>query len=124
MNTTYYSHGIVSVAGVPMFLNTPLRGFEGPKIVKVQGEIALINMKLGKLQLDADSSRNKQDPTEYRVNQNQTCVTDTTDKIFLKLYDLKVGQHVRIEFDDIEEKWMQAPIAQKITIDSMAAAIA
>ena len=61
---------------------------------RVSGEISWIDVKLGRLQLKSDAG---QDVTKYRINQHETRVTDPTDKMFLKLEDLQVGQHVTLE---------------------------
>ncbi len=89
------------------------------RVIHVSGEISWIDVKVGKLQLAADASRDRRDPTEYRVNKDATRVTDPTDKKFIKLEDLRVGQHVAIEFDYIDGEWKEAPIAQKIIASSI-----
>ncbi len=89
------------------------------KMRSVSGEIALIDIKLGKLQLEADASRDSRDPTKYSINQNDTRVTDPTDKKFLKLEDLQVGQYVTIEFNYIQGEMETEPLAQKIIAEPM-----
>lgn len=84
------------------------------KVVPVSGQIALVDVKLGKLQLAADASRNRRDPIEYRINKDTTRVTDPTDKKFLKLEDLRVGQYVVVEFNYVPGEWVDVPVAQKI----------
>lgn len=87
------------------------------KMRSVSGEIALVDIKLGKLELERDASRNRRAPSVYRINQNDTRVTDPTDMKFLKLEDLRVGQHVTVEFDYIHWEEKQEPIATKIIAD-------
>lgn len=89
------------------------------KVVPVSGVISLIDVKLGNLQLAADASRNRRDPIEYRINKDVTRVTDPSDKKFLKLEDLKVGQYVVVEFNYIPGEWVDVPLAQKIIVSPM-----
>ena len=89
----------------------------------VSGEIALIDIKLGKLQLATDESGNRRSPAEFKINWHDTRVTDPTDKKFLKLEDLQVGQHVTVEFDYIQGEWKRVPIAQNIIADTMSEAV-
>jgi len=84
------------------------------RVISISGQITLVDIKLGKLQLAADASRNRRDPTEYRINQDATRVTDPTDTKFLKLEDLLVGQYVVVEFNYVPGEWVDVPIAQKI----------
>ena len=86
-----------------------------PDIRKISGEIAWIDVKLGKLQLNIDAGQYMSGTAEYRINQDQTRVTDPTDKKFLVIKDLRAGQHVTIEF-------INGPgeiIAQKIIAEPM-----
>jgi len=94
----------------------------GKQIRSVSGEIALIDIKLGKLELERNTARHKGFPTVYRINQNDTRVTDPTDTKFLKLEDLQVSQHVTVEFDYIHWEEKQEPIAIKIIASPMSAA--
>ena len=124
MRTKHYSRVLVAAVAVLLFTSVPLCAFAKQNIIKVSGEIASIDLMLGKLQLEADSSRNRRDPIEYRINTNDTHVTDPTDKKFLKLEDLQVGQKVTIEFKHIQGEWVDAPIAQKIVADPISAPVA
>ena|GEM_PF-741250 len=89
----------------------------------VSGEIAYVNVKLGKLQLEGEATRNRRYPTEFRINQEATNVTDPTDKKFLSIKDLKVGQHVAVEFNWVQGEWKEPTIALKITAYPMPAPI-
>ncbi len=84
--------GVAQVYAVSVETNTKMRS--------VSGEIEWIDVKLGKLQLKSDAGQNTKGITEYRINQNDTRVTDPSDKKFLVIKDLQVGQHVRIELMD------------------------
>ncbi len=65
------------------------------------------------MHLQSDTSPNNVELTEYRISQNETRVTNPTDKKFLTIEDLQPGQHVTIDvINGKEEK-----IVQKITAD-------
>ena len=92
------------------------------KMHSVSGVISWMDIKLGRLQLEADASRDRRSPSEFKINQHDTRVTDPADKKFLKLEDLQVGQHVTIEFGHIPGEWQRVPIAQNIIANPMSAA--
>jgi hypothetical protein len=85
------------------------------KLRSVSGEIAYVNVKLGKLQLEGEPTKNLRYPTEFRINQEATNVTDPTDKKFLTIKDLRAGQHVAVEFNWVQGEWEEPAIALKIT---------
>jgi hypothetical protein len=92
------------------------------RVISVPGEISSIDVKLGKLQLADDTSRDSRDPVKYKINKDATRVTDPTDKKFLKLEDLRVGQHVTVEFNYTQgELVSKEPVAQKIIAQPMSA---
>ncbi len=103
--------GLVQAYAAPVGANV--------RVIHISGRIASIDIKLGKLQLEADASRDRRDPTEYKINKNSTRVTDPTDTKFLKLEDLQVGQYVAVEFDYTPGEWTEAPVAQKIIANPM-----
>lgn len=70
------------------------------KMRSVSGEIARIDVKLGKLQLKSDAGQDTRGITEYTINQDETRVTDPSDKKFLVIKDLRAGQHVTIKLID------------------------
>ena len=117
MNTSYYSRVLIAVVAALLFTNAPLRASDkagNVKVIQVSGEIAQIDVSLGKLQLELEASRDKKDPTRYKINKNDTRVVDPRDKKFLKLEDLQVGQHVTVEFNYIQGELGMQPVAQKI----------
>ncbi len=122
MKTKHYFGVLAAVVAALLFTSMPLHAFEKPNTVKVLGEIALINVKLGTLRLEADAARNRRDPIEFRINRNNTRVTDPSDKKFLKLEDLRVGQRVTVEFYHNQGEWEQVPVAQKIIANPAAEA--
>jgi hypothetical protein len=122
MNTKRYSRVFIAVVAALLLTGMPLAAYdkaENVKVIKVSGQIAQIDLRLGKLQLEPDSSRDRKDPTKYNINQNDTRVVDPMDKKFLKLEDLRVGQHVTIEFNYIQGELGMQPVAQKITAEPM-----
>ncbi len=124
MNTKYYSRVIIAAVAALLFTSVPLRAYdkaENPKVVQVKGEIAQIDARLGKLQLKEDASRDRKDPIKYNINRNDTRVVDPRDKKFLKLEDLRVDQHVTIEFNYVQGELGIEPTAQKIIAEPMPA---
>lgn len=108
--------GVAQVYAVSVETNTKMRS--------VSGEIVWIDVKLGKLQLKSDAGQNTKGITEYRINQNETRVTDPSDKKFLVIKDLQAGQHVKIELIDslgetmarkIIAEPMPEPVFQEVT---------
>jgi hypothetical protein len=94
------------------------------KMRSVSGEITWIDVKLGKLQLKSDAGQDTRGITEYRINQDETRVTDPSDKKFLVIKDLRVGQHVTIKLIDsygetmarkIIAEPMSEPVLQEVT---------
>jgi len=63
----------------------------------VSGEIIWIDLKQGTLELRQEGRHSREKAVEYRINAHDTHVTDPTDKEFLTLDDLRVGQNVTIE---------------------------
>ena len=122
MNTSYCSRVLIAVVAALLFTNAPLRASDKAgdvKVIQVSGEIAQIDVSLGKLQLELEASRDKKDPTRYKINKNDTRVVDPRDKKFLKLEDLQVGQHVTVEFNYIQGELGMQPVAQKIIAEPM-----
>ena len=127
MNTNYYSRVIIAVVAALFITSMPLAAYdkaENAKVVQVSGKIAQIDVKLGKLQLELDASKDRKDPTRYNINKNDTRVVDPQDKKFLKLEDLRVGQHVKIEFNYIQGALETEPVAQKIIANPLSEAAA
>jgi hypothetical protein len=122
MNTKYYSKVLIAVVAVLLVTSVPLRASdkaENVKVIQVSGKIAQIDVALGKLQLELDASKDRKDPTKYNINKNDTRVVDPLDKKFFKLEDLRVGQHIKLEFNYKEGELGMEPIAQKIIAEPM-----
>ncbi len=90
--------GLAQVSAAQMGSNTEMRS--------VSGEIAAIDVKLGLLKLNHDAGQDDRGIREYRINQDETRVTDPSDKKFLVIKDLRVGQHVVIKLIDSPEETM------------------
>ena len=99
--------GLAQVFAASVESNTKMRS--------VSGEISWIDVKLGKLQLNSDAGQDDKGITEYKINQDETRVTDPSDKKFLVIKDLQVGQHVTIKLIDKSGEVM----AQKIIAEPM-----
>ena len=84
----------------------------------VSGEITWIDTNQGKLQLKNDASPSAQEVVEYRINKNDTRVTDPSDEKFLSIDDLRPGQHVTIDLI----RGLEDRIVPKITADPRPAA--
>jgi hypothetical protein len=89
------------------------------KMRSVSGEISLIDVKLGKLQLKSDAGQDTRGITEYRINQDETRVVDPSDKKFLVIKDLRAGQHVTIQLIDGPDE----TIVRKIIAEPMPEAV-
>lgn len=110
---------LIGIFGV-LFLGGLVQAYADPvetdtKMRNVSGEIVWIDVKQGKLQLKSDANQRTQGIKEYRINQNETRVTDPSDKKFLVIKDLRVGQHITIQLIDDDG----AIIARKIIADPM-----
>jgi hypothetical protein len=99
--------GLTRVYAAPVESNTKMRS--------VSGKISLIDVKLGKLQLNSDAGQDTRGISEYRINQDETRVTDPSDKKFIVIKDLQVGQHVTIQLIDSPDEVM----ARKIIAEPM-----
>lgn len=99
--------GLTQVSAAVAGSNTKMRS--------VSGEISWIDVKFGSLQLKADAGQDTKGITEYTINQDETRVTDPTDKKFLVIKDLRVGQHITIELIDSPKETM----ARKIIAEPM-----
>jgi hypothetical protein len=97
--------GLAQVFAASVESNTKMRS--------VSGKISKIDVRLGLLKLDADAGQNTRGISEYRINQDETRVTDPSDKKFLVIKDLKVGQHVTVKLiDQYQEIMIRKIIAE------------
>ncbi len=90
--------GLAQVSAAQVGSNTKMRS--------VSGEISSIDVKLGLLKLDSDAGQDTRGITEYRINQDETRVTNPSDKKFLVIKDLRVGQHVTVKLIDSPKETM------------------
>lgn len=113
-----YLKVFIAVTAAVLFTSVLVRAAEETADVRhVSGEIVWIDTKLGKIQLKEDTSEGTRTLTEYQVNQDETRVTDPSDKKFLVIQDLRAGQYVII--DVIEGK--EEKIVKKITTEPLPA---
>jgi len=97
--------GLAQVSVAQVESNTKMRS--------VSGEISSIDVKLGLLKLNTDVGQDNRGITEYRINQNETRVTDPSDQKFLVIKDLRVGQHVTLLLvDSLNETMVRKIIAE------------
>jgi hypothetical protein len=112
-----YSRILIAVMVAMFFTYAPLQAAEDAANVRhLSGEIAWIDVKLGKLQLRNVTPQEMGGKTEYRINQNETRVTDPLDKKFLTVEDLQVNQYVTLdvvagEEDKVVLKIVAEPLA-------------
>jgi hypothetical protein len=90
--------GLAQVSAAQVESNTKMRS--------VSGEISSIDVKLGLLKLNSDVGQDTRGITEYRINQDETRVTNPSDKKFLVIKDLRVGQHVTVVLVDSPKETM------------------
>ncbi len=103
------------ILGVLLFGGLAQASEPMPAVKYVSGEIAWVDVKLGKLQLRDEAPRGTGAITEYQINQQATNVTDPSDKKFLTLDDLRSGHHVTIEFESANSQGDLT--ARKITVE-------
>lgn len=108
-----YLKMIVGVAAVVLLSGIAARAAEVADMRHISGEIAWVDVKLGKLQLKTDAVPATGEITEYRITPHETRVTDPGDNKFLTVDDLQPGQHVTLDVVSGKEEG----IAEKITID-------
>ncbi len=90
------------------------------KMRSISGEISAIDVKGGALQLKSDVGQDTRGITKYRINQDETRVTDLADKKFLVIKDLRVGQHVTVNLIDrlgevMVQKIIASPLPEPVT---------
>lgn len=77
------------------------------------GEIVWLDIQLGQLQLNTDTSPGGRATAQYKITQHDTRVTDHLDKQFLTISDLRAGQHITIE----SKASGQEQLATKINVE-------
>jgi len=80
---------------------------------QLTGTIGMVNTTEGIMQLRLDLPQGKEEMKEFRINQDETRVTDNEDNDLLVVKDLKAGQHVTVQVADGNEDM----IVKKIIID-------
>ncbi|MBF0123342.1 MAG: hypothetical protein HQL21_08080, partial [Candidatus Omnitrophica bacterium] len=115
MNMNYLKV-IAAVTIAVLFSGFSVRASEIADVRHVSGEVTWVDLKLGKLQLEADVSPKNGEITEYRITEHETRVKAPLDKKFLTIADLLPGQHVIIDVI----KGQEDKIVQKITADPRA----
>ncbi len=116
MNINYFKM-FVAVTAAVLCTSISVRAEQTPVVRHVSGEIVWIDAKLGKMQLKSDTSDGARETTEYKINQDETRVTDSSDKKFLVIKDLRAGQYVTIDVIEGQE----GKIVKKITTELLPA---
>jgi hypothetical protein len=106
---------LIQVSAVQVTSNTKMR--------RVSGVISWIDVKLGRLQLQNVTGEDTRGITQYRINLEETLVTDPSDKKFLVIKDLRAGQPVTIELIDSPRGTDEETMARKIIAYPMPAPI-
>ena len=112
MKVNYFKLMAVVFTAV-FFVSGSVQAQESVVVRKESGEIRWVDTKLGILHLNKEMSDGEIEIVEYRINQNETRVTDPTDKKFLTVANLYPGQFVIIDVVDGKEE----KIVQKITTE-------
>ncbi|MBF0484378.1 MAG: hypothetical protein HQL25_06695 [Candidatus Omnitrophica bacterium] len=112
MNVNYLKM-IIMFTAVVLFTGLSICIAQTEYVHHIPGEITWIDTKVGKLQLKHDKAPKEGEIVEYRINENETRVTNPADNKFLSIKDLQPGQHVVV--DAIYGK--EEKIVQKITTE-------
>ena len=89
-----YSKTIIAVVAAVLFTSIAVCA-EAADVRRVSGEIGWVDIQLGKLELNTETPKGTT-TTVYKINQNDTRVTDPKDEKFLNVADLRAGQNVII----------------------------
>lgn len=112
MNRDYLKM-IVVITAIVICTSISVRASKPADVRHISGKIGWIDTKLGKLHLQSDLSEDVSETIEYKINQDETRVTDPLDKKFLTINDLQKGQYITLEvMDGQPEKIIQKIIAE------------
>lgn len=109
-----YPRTFFAVMAAVLFTCMPAQAAEVANAANVRhlsGEIEKVDVKLGLIQLRSNLSPGFDEVKDYRINKNDTRVTDPLDKKFLTIDDLQAGQYVVIDVDNGQED----KVVKKIT---------
>ena len=115
MNANFIKLFFAVAAGV-LFVATSARATEPESVRHVSGEIGWVDVQVGKLELNKETPKGTNTIT-YRINQNDTRVTDPKDEKFLNVADLRAGQYITVEVVNGQED----KIVPKIIVNPMPA---
>jgi hypothetical protein len=91
-----------AAGAVILFTVTSVQGADMVNMRKVSGEIGWVDVQSGTLELNKETPKGTKTEA-YRINQNETRVTDPTDTKYLDVADLRAGQYITIEMADGQE---------------------
>lgn len=112
MNSNYFKMLIAGTAAVLLTSGAVYAG-ESPAVSYQSGQISWVDVQQGELGLDRET-RSGMKTTTYRITDQTTRVTDSTDSEFLSINDLWAGQMVTIQL----AKGKEGEIVQKIILGS------
>jgi len=95
MNANYLK-AVFAVTAVALFTGISVCSAQTENVSRVSGEIGWIDVQLGELEFNKETPQGTE-TTVYRINQNETRVTDPKDEKFLNIADLRAGQNIAIE---------------------------
>lgn len=115
MNSNYLKT-FVAVTAAVLFAGISVCSAQPEIVRRVSGEIGWVDVQLGKLELNKETHRGVK-TTAYRINQNNTRVTDPKDEKFLNVADLRAGQYITIEV----VRGQEDKVVPKIIVEPMPA---
>ena len=109
---------LFAIIAVMLFANMAGYASVGtPTAGQVPGKIMWVDVKLGKIQIKLNGVPGMGETKEYRVTRYETRVKDPSDKKFLTIDDLRVGENITLEVIDGQED----KIIKKIVAESLQA---
>ncbi|MBN1869852.1 MAG: UrcA family protein [Candidatus Omnitrophica bacterium] len=111
MNSNYFKV-MMAVTAAVLFTGISVGATETMDVRRVSGEIGWVDVQLGRLELNKETPKGTK-TTAYRINQNETRVTDPTDMKYLNVADLRAGQYITIE----EVRGQEDNVVPKIIVE-------
>jgi len=106
--------GIMALVGVTQAYTE--MGASNIALRSIDGIITWIDVKEGVMILRNDVYQQSRGITDYIITLQKTLVTDSADKQFLVVKDLRVGDHVNVELIDRPRDRSEEIVARKITL--------
>jgi outer membrane protein OmpA-like peptidoglycan-associated protein len=113
---TYHLKTLLALTAAVFFTSVSVYAAEMANVRYESGKIEWVDVQLGKIGVNRETPMGMR-KTTYRITDNNTRVTDPTDKEFLNVNDLWAGQNVTVQVVDNKE----GEVVQKIIIGSASA---